>query len=125
MLRAVRLSAGLSLNALARRAGVDPGYLHRIENAPPAGPHVPRRPVVQALGRALGLDLSQTDDLLVRAGYSPEVLGVLGGWDPTLARVAAVLAHPGLSGAAKAELREVLHIRCARWEAGADRGLES
>ena len=30
--RALRLQAGISLNELARRTGVDPAYIHRIES---------------------------------------------------------------------------------------------
>jgi transcriptional regulator with XRE-family HTH domain len=120
LVRALRVRAGLSLNQLARRAGVDPAYVHRIENSQPGErATIPRRPIVLSLGRGLGLDGSRLDDLLARAGYAPETLMRLGGWDQSLADVAGVLEHPGLPVGAKAEFREVLRILAQRWLGGA------
>jgi transcriptional regulator with XRE-family HTH domain len=116
--RALRGRAGLSLNELARRAAIDPAYVHRIERAAAGSPTIPRRPVVLALGRALGLDGSRLDDLLARAGYAPEALLELGGWDETLADVADVLTDRRLPVAAKAEFREVVGILSRRWRGG-------
>jgi transcriptional regulator with XRE-family HTH domain len=118
-LRALRGQAGLSLNALARRAEVDPAYVHRIEGSSRDRPIIPRRPIVLSLGRALGLNRDQLDDLLARAGYAPQALIELGGWDDSLAGVARVLADPALSVTTKAEFREVLRILAARWSGGA------
>ena len=118
-LRALRLRVGLSLNELARRAAVDPAYVHRIETRPGDQPTIPRRAVVVRLGQALGLTAVQLDDLLSRAGYTPEALVALGGWDETLADVARVLGEPRLSLAARAEFREVVHILARRWLADA------
>jgi len=115
--RALRLRAGLSLNELARRTGIDPAYLHRIEPRGRPQPTIPRRPVVLALGHALGLGSLQLDDLLARAGYCPEAVLLLGGWDRTLAEVAVVLSQPNLPDHAKAEFRDVLHILANRWAA--------
>jgi len=113
--RSARLEAGISLNQLARRAGVDPAYIHRIESNKLERAPLPRRQVVLAIAAALNLDPQATDVLLVQAGYVPEALVQLGGWDQTLARVAERLADPHLSGPAKAELREVLRILMQRW----------
>ena len=113
--RALRLRVGLSLNELARRAAIDPAYVHRIETRGGDQPTIPRRAVVVRLGQALGLDPVQLDDLLSRAGYTPEALVALGGWDETLAEVARVLAEPRLSLATRAEFREVVHILARRW----------
>lgn len=118
-LRALRLRVGLSLNELARRAAIDPAYLHRIETRPGDQPTIPRRAVVVRLGQALGLNPVQLDDLLSRAGYTPEALVALGGWDETLAAVARVLSEPGLALADRAEFREVVHILARRWLADA------
>jgi transcriptional regulator with XRE-family HTH domain len=115
--RGLRGRAGLSLNELARRADIDPAYVYRIETSPGERPTIPRRPIVLGLGRALGLQAAQLDDLLARAGYAPEALVELGGWDDSLADVARVLADPRLSVTAKAEFREVLRILAARWSA--------
>ena len=113
---ALRLAAGLSLNELARRAGVDPAYIHRIEaSRGTQRPPLPRRPVVAAIANALGSGARQTDQLLALAGHTPIALLELGGWDQTLASVAELLADPALSGSAKAEFREVVRILAGRW----------
>jgi transcriptional regulator with XRE-family HTH domain len=113
--RTHRLEAGLSLNQLARRAQVDPAYIHRIESRTIDRSPMPRRAVVLAIAAALGLDRRQTDQLLAHAGYVPDAVVDLGGWDDTVATVAEVLSDPHLKGPAKAEFREVLHILARRW----------
>ena len=119
---ALRLNVGISLNELARRAGVDPAYIHRIESRGPTSgalaahpPPLPRRPVVAAIAAALGSDARQTDQLLALAGHTPTALLELGGCDGTLASVAELLADPAVSGPAKAEFREVVRILARRW----------
>jgi transcriptional regulator with XRE-family HTH domain len=113
--RALRLDAGLSLNELARRAGVDPAYIHRIEARNSRRPTLPRRGVVQAIASALGAGPRQTDQLLALAGHSPAALLHLGGWDGTLASVAEVLGDTSLSGPARAEFREMVRLLARRW----------
>jgi transcriptional regulator with XRE-family HTH domain len=113
--RALREAVGMSLNQLARRAGVDPAYIHRIESTAIERSPLPRRPVVLGIAGALGLDRRQTDQLLTLAGYAPEAVVELGGWDDTLAGVAELLIDPRLSGPAKAEFREVVRILARRW----------
>src|ERR1700674_4304199 len=121
---ALRLQAGISLNELARRAGVDPAYVHRMESRGAQRPPLPRRPVVLALAAAFGADARQADQLLALAGHAPAALLELGGWDATLASVAELLADPSLSGPAKAEFRAIVRILSQRW-ARADEHLES
>ena len=113
--RELRLEAGLSLNELARRAGVDPAYIHRIESRTIERAPAPRRGVVLAIAAALDLDALGSDTLLARAGYLPQALIEIGGWDATLALVAERLADSSLSGQARAELRELLRLIAARW----------
>ena len=115
VVRELRLQAGLSLNELARRAGVDPAYVHRIESPNVERAPVPRRQVVLSIAVALGLDAHQTDELLTHAGYAPEALLQLGGWDYTLASVAELLSDRRLSGPAKAEFREIVRNLGQRW----------
>src|SRR4051794_253770 len=115
MVHALRLEAGLSLNQLARRAGIDPAYVHRIESRAVERPPLPRRGVVLSLAAALGLGAQRTDELLAQAGYAPDAVLELGGWDEALATTAGLLADPTLSGPAKAEFREVLRILARRW----------
>jgi transcriptional regulator with XRE-family HTH domain len=112
---ALRVRAGLSLNELARRARVDPAYVHRMEARGAKRPPLPRRPVVLALAAAFGSDPRQADQLLALAGHAPAALLELGGWDATLASVAELLADPLLSGPAKAEFREIVRILSRRW----------
>jgi transcriptional regulator with XRE-family HTH domain len=113
--RALRLRRGLSLNQLAHRAGVDPAYIHRIESRVIERRPLPRRAVVLNIAAALDLDARATDALLAQAGYAPDALLTLGGWDETLAAVAELLADPAVSGPDKAEFREVLRILMRRW----------
>jgi transcriptional regulator with XRE-family HTH domain len=80
---ALRLQVGISLNELARRASVDPAYIHRIESRGAQRPPLPRRPVVLAIAAALGSDAHQTDQLLALGGHTPTALLELGGWDAT------------------------------------------
>src|SRR5438445_906616 len=86
--RTLRQQAGLSLNELARRAGVDPAYIHRIEARGAQRPPLPRRAVVLSIASALGSNTRQTDQLLALGGHTPAALLELGGWDQTLAAVA-------------------------------------
>jgi transcriptional regulator with XRE-family HTH domain len=120
--QAHRQRLGLSLNQLARRAGVDPAYIHRIESRALERPPLPRRPVVLNIAAALGLDERATDELLARAGYAPDAIVTLGGWDDTLAAVAELLGDPRVSGPDKAEFREVLRILARRWTSAATLG---
>ncbi len=122
--RALRQQAGLSLNELARRAGVDPAYIHRIEGRGAQRPPLPRRAVVVAIAAALGSGPHQTDQLLALAGHTPAALVELGGWDQTLAAVAELLGDPTLSGPAKAEFREMVRLLARHW-ARAEPRLES
>jgi transcriptional regulator with XRE-family HTH domain len=113
--RTLRTRAGISLNELARRAGVDPAYVHRIESRSAARPPLPRRAVVLSIAAALGLDGEQTDQLLALAGHTPAALLELGGWDQTFAAVAALLNDPRVSGQAKADFRETVRLIAHRW----------
>src|SRR4051794_7041168 len=98
-----RIRVGLSLNQLAHRAGVDPAYIHRIESRVIERRPLPRRAVVLSIAAALGLDRRASDELLAQAGYAPDAVLSLGGWDEALAAVADLLADPALTGPDKAE----------------------
>jgi len=111
----LRERAGLSLNELARRAGVDPAYVHRIEARGAQRPPLPRRAVVRSIAAALGSNRRQTEQLLALAGHTPDALLELGGWDPTLAAVAELLGDPGLGAAAKADFRDTIRLLARRW----------
>jgi transcriptional regulator with XRE-family HTH domain len=82
MLRRLRIRAGLSQNALARTAGVDPAYVNRLEAGrtthDPGARHPaidrmpsPRRGVVLSLAITLSLSDPETDRFLFAAGLAP------------------------------------------------------
>ena len=118
VLRELRSRAGLSQNALARRAEVDPAYINRLEKPPraPAGRAAgpPRRPVVLRLAEATELGPIEADRLLAAAGHCPEAIARLGGWDPTLATVAELLAGPDGPAARRAIVRLAATFDTAR-----------
>lgn len=115
LLRSLRVRAGLSQNQLARRAGVDPAYVNRLERAPAASASLPSRRVVLAFAAALEVGPVDRERLLVAAGLCPESIARLGGWDASIGDIADALADPRLSADDRAELRELLRIVAARW----------
>ena len=112
---ALRLQAGLSLNELARRAGVDPAYVHRIEAR--AARSARRCHAGRSSGARRGTRLGPTPGRPAARAGRPRARALLelGGWDQTLASVAELLADPSLSGPAKAEFREIVRILARRW----------
>jgi transcriptional regulator with XRE-family HTH domain len=118
LLRSLRVRSGLSQNQLARRAGVDPAYVNRLERASPTSSSLPSRKVVLALADTLDVGPVDGERLLVAAGLCPESIVRLGGWDASLGDIADVLADSRLSHDDRAELRELLRIVAGRWRAG-------
>ena len=117
LLRSLRIRIGLSQNQLARRAGVDPAYVNRLERASADSTSLPSRKVVLALAESLEAGPVDLERLLVAAGLCPESIVRLGGWDQSLGDVAAALADASLTADDRAELRELLRIVAARWRA--------
>ena len=68
LLRKLRLEAGLSQNALAKKTKVDPSYINRIERGERQPPSVD---VIRDIARVLDLDEFVTNQLLLSAGYAP------------------------------------------------------
>jgi transcriptional regulator with XRE-family HTH domain len=118
LLRSLRVRMGLSQNQLARRAGVDPAYVNRLERASPDSTSLPSRKVVMALAETVEAGPVDVERLLVAAGLCPESIVRLGGWDQSLGDIAGVLADNRLSTDDRAELRELLRIVAARWRSG-------
>jgi transcriptional regulator with XRE-family HTH domain len=118
LLRTLRVRIGLSQNQLARRAGVDPAYVNRLERAPATSSSLPSRKVVLALAESVEAGPVDVERLLVAAGLCPESILRLGGWDQSLGDIAAVLGDDRLSSDDRAELRELLRIVAARWRTG-------
>src|SRR5215212_10277960 len=89
-----RERAGLSQNALARRMGVNPAYVNRLEHG---GRGAQNRELLLGVAAALGLAAAERDELLAAAGHWPAAVETLGAADPTLRLVADLLADPDLS----------------------------
>ena len=68
LLQRLRLKAGLSQNALAKKARIDPSYVNRIERSERQPPSLS---VIHNIARALELDEFGTNQLLLSAGYAP------------------------------------------------------
>ncbi|MCL5074504.1 MAG: helix-turn-helix domain-containing protein [Chloroflexi bacterium] len=108
LLSRYRQRAGLSQNALARRVGVNPAYINRLEKGSRGAG---KRWLVEAVVEALGLGRGEGDMLLAAAGHLPTALLRLGPLDPTLQLVADVLSDEGIPESQKELFR--LHIRLA------------
>jgi transcriptional regulator with XRE-family HTH domain len=122
LLQRWRERAGLSQNALARRMGVNPAYVNRLEHG---GRGAGNRELVEAVATALALAPAERDALLASAGHWPAALAELGPADPSLRLVADVLADPSLSARAKALFRLHLRLAALPWRAlQADEELE-
>ena len=70
-LRRLRIERGLSQNALAKLAGIDPAYINRLERVGAVSGTI-GRPIVLALATALDLSNVERDQLLYAAGLAPE-----------------------------------------------------
>lgn len=68
LLERYRTSDGMSQSELARKAGISPSYVNRLERNER---QPPSRSVVLKIAQALGLDPTATDALLVSARYAP------------------------------------------------------
>jgi transcriptional regulator with XRE-family HTH domain len=69
LLERFRTRAGFSQNELARKAGVSPSYVNRLEKG---GRQPPSRDVMHRIAEALGLDKAEENALLLSGGYAPE-----------------------------------------------------
>jgi transcriptional regulator with XRE-family HTH domain len=108
LFRRWRERADLSQNALARRMGVNPAYVNRLEHG---GRGAGNRELVEAAARALALSAAERDELLAAAGHWPGAMTELGPEDDALRLVAGVLTDPAISAREKALFR--LHVRLA------------
>jgi transcriptional regulator with XRE-family HTH domain len=68
LLRLARLEQGLSFHQLAERSQVDVAYLHRLEDGQAAHPG---RNVAIRIAIGLGLDLDDTEELLLASRHVP------------------------------------------------------
>jgi transcriptional regulator with XRE-family HTH domain len=107
-----RERAGLSQNALARRMGVNPAYVNRLEHG---GRGASNRELVESAADALGLSADERDTLLGAAGHWPASLDALGPADPSLQLVASVLTDPELSEQDRALFRLQIRLAALAW----------
>lgn len=112
LLRQQRTSSGMRQRAVARASGINPAIVNRLESGE-RGPSGPEQ--VRALASALGLGPTATDDLLAAAGFWPSDLLAVGPGDPTLRKVAAVLARGDVSPEAKERFRQIVDLLVGQW----------
>src|SRR3954471_23502064 len=108
LLRDWRERAGLSQNALARRMGVNPAYVNRLEHG---GRGAHNRDLLESAADALGLSAAERDQLLAARGHWPPALERLRPPAPPPQFVAGLLVDPALDARAKQLFR--LHLRLA------------
>lgn len=120
VLRALREAAGLTQSALARKAGLNPSFVNRLES----GQRGADRSVLDAITTALALNPTDADRLLVASlELGPEqtrrllagsqlasAIVRLGTDDPTLRRVAEVLAREDLAPEERDALRRAVEL---------------
>jgi transcriptional regulator with XRE-family HTH domain len=112
LLRTYRLGANLSQNALARKVGVNPAYVNRLES----GERRPsQRHYVIELAQALSLDEAATNRLLEAGGHLPVGYERVNARDETVRMVADLLADDSLPVDEREEFRQVLQAICRRW----------
>jgi transcriptional regulator with XRE-family HTH domain len=80
LLRDLRIGAGLTEHALARRAGLDPSTVSSLEHGRRRG----SRDVIRRLWLAVDGEAEDLDRLLAAAGLLPESVVAVGGWDAYL-----------------------------------------
>jgi transcriptional regulator with XRE-family HTH domain len=112
LLRDCRERAGLSQNALAGRIRRNPSYINRLESGERGRP---TERVVLAIARGLGLSPADTDTLLLAAGFAPTWLRYLGGEDPTVQALAALLTDDRLDDSTIVDARAVIETVIARF----------
>ncbi|MBX5492735.1 MAG: helix-turn-helix domain-containing protein [Chloroflexi bacterium] len=112
LLRQFREQRGLSQNALARRMGVNPAYVNRLEHG---GRGASNRALIERAAVALELSAAERDALLSAAGHLPQALQEVGPTDPTLQLVADLLADPAVSAADKALFRAHVRLAALPW----------
>ena len=112
LLSQFRQGSGLSQNALARRAGINPGTVNRLES----GQRAPsNRELVLTLADALGLASADRDRLLAAAGHLPIAFDQQAVGDPALRLVADILADETIPAAERDEFRQILRLISRRW----------
>ncbi len=108
MIKYYREQAGVSQNALARKIGVNPAYINRLEKW---GKGINNRELIEQVAAALDLRPRESDQLLAMAGHLPAAFSQLGPGDETLLLVADILTDESIPDKDKDAFR--LHVRLA------------
>ena len=117
LLKDYRVAAGLSQNALAKRVGVNPAYVNRLES----GERRPsQRHYVLDLARELKLNEEQTNRLLEAGGHLPRGFDRMDAHDRTQRLVADILGDEAIPRQEREEFRQVIALVARRWRSGAD-----
>jgi len=116
LLRAFRERAGCSQNSLAKRVGLSPSYINRLERGER---EAPTREVVEALANTLGLSAADRDRLTLAAGHPPSSLVALSGRDDVISLVADVLADESIPEEERNDFRQIIRLVARRWRPGA------
>jgi transcriptional regulator with XRE-family HTH domain len=101
LLASLRTIRGWSQGQLAKRSGLDPSSISRLE----AGTRAPERETVLRLADALALPIPDRDRLLAAAGFRSIALD-----DPLISELGALLVDPNLPAAAAEDLRALLRV---------------
>lgn len=119
LLRALRLEVSLSQNQLARRSGVDPAYVNRLEKAVADSRGMPSRDVVLRLAETVEATRTSTERLLIAAGHCPESIMQAGRWEPVLGEIVDILADSRLTPSDMDDFRDLLRIVVGKWRPAA------
>ncbi len=117
LLKTYRVAAGLSQNALAKRVGVNPAYVNRLES----GERRPsQRHYVLDLARELSLNEEQTNRLLEAGGHLPRGFDRMDARDHTQRLVADILGDETIPRQEREEFRQVIALVARRWRVAAE-----
>ena len=111
VLRTLRERAHLSQSAVARRAGLDPSFVNRLES----GQRSAERSIAERLATALDLEPADADRLLAAGGHLPSLFARVGLQDPTLQIVVRILGDEKLPPNDRDDFREIIRLIGQRW----------
>jgi len=112
LLRDYRERDGISRNGMAKRVGVDPSYLTRIEQGER---EAPRQHIIMAITRYLRLTTAECNRLLASAGYVPATVTQIGTWDDALQAVVDVLVDFRIAPDERDRFRTTVIAIAAHW----------
>lgn len=115
LLRSFRERGGLSQNSLAKKVGLSPSYINRLERGER---EAPTREVVESLATTLCLPPSHRDRLVLAAGHPPSTLVALSGRDDIISLVADILTDESIPEKERDDFRLMIRVMAKRWRPG-------